>query len=83
MNGIATPAEGLLVYNTNKNKFMYNAGTSAANHWCVVGEFPRLTTAQMTANREMGRIAYCTDDNKWWVCTGPGAGSWLELLKIP
>jgi len=33
MNGISNPATGLLIYNTDDNKFYYNAGTPGTPNW--------------------------------------------------
>lgn len=40
INAIASPTHSLLVYNTDKNKFMYNAGTTGTPIWTFVGDIP-------------------------------------------
>jgi hypothetical protein len=39
-NAIVNPANGLLIYNTNVNRFQFNSGTSAAPIWTTVATNP-------------------------------------------
>ena len=36
MNAISTPANGLLIFNTDCNNFYYNAGTSSSPNWVAI-----------------------------------------------
>jgi hypothetical protein len=43
-NGISNPANGLLLFNVNTNKFQYNSNTAAAPVWSTVGANPVVST---------------------------------------
>jgi len=43
-NNIASPATGLLIYNTDCNNFNYNAGTPAVPNWLPVNSSSTLAT---------------------------------------
>jgi len=34
------PTHGSLIFNSTKNKFMYNAGTATSPQWAIVGQAP-------------------------------------------
>lgn len=78
MKAIVTPATGLFVFNTDKNKFMYNIGTPASPNWTVMGELARMTGAEITAITTpiQGDMRYNTTTNTVWYYDGT---SWQEL----
>lgn len=78
MNAIDSPTHGLLIYNTDLNKFMYNAGTPAAKLWTFVGEVPKVsTTAGLTT--VAGDIRYNTSDNHIYFYDG---SSWRQIQEV-
>ncbi|MBK8807422.1 MAG: hypothetical protein IPO21_12570 [Bacteroidales bacterium] len=78
MKLIVSPAHGLFVFNTDKNKFMYNIGTSASPNWTIMGELARMTGAEISAIAlpVAGDMRYNTTSNSVWYYDGT---SWQEL----
>ncbi|MFQ3578946.1 MAG: hypothetical protein SNJ71_02240 [Bacteroidales bacterium] len=76
MSGIANPTKGLLVYNTTRNRFMYNAGTPATPLWSYVGSIPVVETLAGLPTIA-GDIRYNAADNKMYFYNG---SAWRELI---
>jgi hypothetical protein len=78
MRAIISPANGLFVFNTDKQKFMYNIGIAAAPNWTVLGELARMTGAQISAivSPTQGDLRYNTTSNSVWYYDGT---NWQEL----
>lgn len=66
ITAIASPANGLLVYNTDKKIFMYNAGTTTAALWTAVGQAPAIANfnAATTPVAPAGTLIYDATTNK-------------------
>lgn len=79
MTGISNPPNGLLIYNTTQNRYMYNSGTPASPVWVVVGRFTSNTSAELgtAGGNYIGEIRYNTTTNTLWYWNGT---SWKELL---
>lgn len=79
MNAIPTPSEGLIIFNTDVKRFMYNAGTSGAPQWKPIGRFLVQDTTTMKANSGtyLGEIRYNTSTNTLYFWTGD---NWKALL---
>ena len=75
MKSIPNPAQGLFVYNTDKQKFMYNIGTALAPNWTVLGELARTQVSTIIAPIQ-GDIRYNTTTNSVWYFDGT---QWQEL----
>ena len=82
MKAIASPANGLFVYNTDKQKFVYNIGTAGTPNWTVLGELARMTGADITAivAPMQGDLRYNTTTNTVWFYDGT---LWQELKTAP
>jgi len=78
MKAIVNPANGLFIYNTDKQKFMYNIGTAGVPNWTIMGELARMTGAQISAILApiAGDLRYNTDTNTVWYFDGT---YWQEL----
>ena len=78
MKAIVNPSNGLFVYNTDKQKFMYNIGTAGSPNWTILGEIARMTGAQISAIATpiQGDIRYDTTTNSIWYYDGT---HWQEL----
>ena len=50
ITAIANPPNGLIVYNSDVNRFMYNAGNAGVKNWQYVGQVLSQTSAQLIAN---------------------------------
>lgn len=61
MNSIASPENGLLIFNTDINSFMYYNGTN----WQIVGNPAKSTTAELQNQRGrfLGELRYNTTNN--------------------
>ena len=58
------PTHGMLIYNSTKQRFMYNAGTNLAPLWSFVGAIPVIDNiANITGNEIEGDIRYCATNN--------------------
>lgn len=77
---IANPTHSLLVYNTDKQKFMYNAGTSGTPLWTFVGDIPAINDITTLSNGHAGDIRYdkTTGQIYYWKV---GVG-WKQLQSI-
>ncbi|MFW5851659.1 MAG: hypothetical protein ACOCWB_05500, partial [Bacteroidota bacterium] len=78
INAISNPPSGLILFNTDENRYMYNAGTPALPQWQFVG---RITISNSSIlNSESGayngEIRYNTTTNTLWYWTGT---LWQEL----
>ncbi len=90
-NAIASPATGLLIYNTDDEEFEYNAGTPAAPNWVdlVAGVVP----GDVFGSGAAGQVAYWTtsstitgDANLFWDenngVLGVGTGSPASTVTL-
>jgi len=74
---IASPTHSLMVYNTDKGKFMYNAGTPATPLWTFVGDIPAVDNITSISAGVAGDVRYdkATGEVFYWkVGTG-----WTQL----
>lgn len=77
MNAIASPINGLLVYNTDVGVFMYNAGDATTHIWAVLGQAPAIDKSTISAVGNQGYILFNSTDNKMYYSNGT---SWIELV---
>lgn len=80
ITAIATPTHSLLVYNTDKQKFMYYAGTSGTPLWTFVGDIPAINDISTLSSGEAGDVRYNKANGQiyyWKVATG-----WTQLQSI-
>ncbi len=63
MNAIASPTNGLLIFNKDENKFMYNAGNSTTPLWTSVGGIPSVPDIETITNGIKGDVRYCKTKN--------------------
>jgi hypothetical protein len=82
MNAIASPPQGLLIYNTSYAKFMYNAGTPVSKVWQFVGEVSKNTSAQLssTAGVYVGEMRLNTSSTPATMFYWDGT-HWQEIAK--
>lgn len=52
------PPHGSLIYNSSKNRFMYNAGTPASPQWAFVGQAPLCNDVTAIAAPAEGDLRY-------------------------
>ena len=64
------PTHGMLIYNSSKKRFMYNAGTGAAQLWSFVGSIPVIANITDIATPSEGDIRYCATNNKIYFYNG-------------
>jgi len=81
MNAIASPVDGLLVYNTDRGKYMYYIKTATTTIWAVVGELPILTGPEISAllGAPSGMMIYNTTTSSVWYFNSV---SWSELSDL-
>ncbi|HRS18982.1 MAG TPA: hypothetical protein P5243_05730 [Bacteroidales bacterium] len=80
ISAIASPTHSLLVYNTTKQKFMYNAGTSGTPLWTFVGDIPAINDISTLTTGEAGDVRYNKANGQiyyWKVGFG-----WKQLQSI-
>ena len=58
LNKIISPANGLLIYCIDNQKFMYNAGTTVTPIWTSVGSIPVTTDYSSISSPIEGEIVY-------------------------
>lgn len=77
MNAISNPTHSLLIFNTDKNKFMYNAGTKTNTVWTFVGDVPAVENIIGTTG-VVGDVRYdkATNAVYYWKVS---ANSWQKL----
>lgn len=79
IQGIASPANGLMVYNRTINKFVFNAGSKEAPNWAIVGPVVVSTSAEINAvtspvegdvrfNSSTGTLWYRDNDSWEEIC---------------
>jgi hypothetical protein len=78
MNAISNPPTGLLLFNADENRYMYNAGTPALPQWQFVGKITISNSALLSSESGAynGEIRYNTTTNTLWYWTGT---LWQEL----
>ena len=79
MDAIASPTNGLLIFNKDKNKFMYNAGNSTTPLWTSVGEIPSVPNITTTADGQKGDVRYCATNKKMYYWKDGTTPKWQEI----
>lgn len=77
---IINPTHSLLVYNTTKNKFMFNAGSPATPLWTFVGDIPLVDNITNITTGSAGDVRYSKATGEifyWKVGTG-----WTQLRSV-
>lgn len=65
------PTHGMLIYNSTKQRFMYNAGTNLAPIWSIVGAIPVIDDiAHLTTHEIEGDMRYCATNNRIYFWNG-------------
>ena len=82
MGNIDNPLKGLIIYNTDKERYMYNAGTPASPSWQYIGGYKSNTAAELGADSGdfVGEIRYCSDEQKLYYWTGT---LWQQIDSAP
>jgi len=82
MNAIVSPPKGLIVYNTDTKRYMYNAGDDITPTWQFIGGVQLNTSAELTAQNGNfnGEIRYNTTTDTLWFWNGT---AWNELKDAP
>jgi len=76
---VAHPANGLLIYDTDLNKFMYNAGTGGTILWTFVGEIPKIASTATITGPLKGDMRYQTSDNSVYFYNGT---IWTKISAV-
>nr|MDA3882144.1 hypothetical protein [Bacteroidales bacterium] len=78
INAISNPPTGLILFNTDENRYMYNAGTPAMPQWHFVGRVSISNSSLLGIENGAynGEIRYNTTTNTLWYWTGT---VWQEL----
>jgi len=64
------PTNGMLIYNSTKNRFMFNAGTGATPIWSFVGSIPVIPKHSDITTPIEGEIMYDVADGNIWYYAG-------------
>ena|ERR1035437_3059528 len=78
-DAITLPTSGLLIFDTDLTKFMYNAGTSGSPIWTFVGEIPKVTLTSTVTSPSAGDMRYQTTDNTIYFFNGT---SWVAITEV-
>lgn len=81
MTAINNPATGLLLYNSDRQKFMYNIGNAGSPIWTVVGELLQMDYTEIIAltSPPSGMLVYNTSTNTIWYYDGT---DWQEIENM-
>ncbi|MFO7868334.1 MAG: hypothetical protein R6U95_03435 [Bacteroidales bacterium] len=80
MNNMSTASHGILIYNTDKNKFMYNAGdTTTQIIWTTVGDIPAVEDISTFTNGQIGDIRYNTESTNKGIFYWKNGSGWTKL----
>ena len=64
------PTHGMLIYNSSKKRFMFNAGTDIAPLWSFVGSIPVISNITDIVTPIEGDVRYCATNNKIYFYNG-------------
>jgi len=79
ISAITSATHGLMVYNTDTNKFMYNAGDNVTQIWTYVGEIPAVADISTFSVGYKGDIRYNQADDEMYYWNGT---AWTKLESV-
>ncbi|MDA3882142.1 MAG: hypothetical protein PF481_02555 [Bacteroidales bacterium] len=80
MNAMTSASHSMLIYNTDNNKFMYNAGDAVSQLWTTVGDFPAVEDITSYTTGQIGDIRYNNADDGVYYWNGT---AWTKLATSP
>ena len=76
---VPKPSHGMLIYNSTKNKFMFNAGDNTTPIWSFVGSIPVISNHTTIGTPVEGEIMYDKNDGNIWYYGGIPV-QWRKLM---
>ena len=76
MEDMTSATHAMLIYNTDKQKFMYNAGDENTQIWTFVGDIPAVGNITDFTTGIIGDIRYCKNAEELFFWNG---SEWRQI----